>query len=681
MSRAFPAAPLARAAESARRLFSFDAMWALLEAGDSCYHLSFAGEPEEAAIRVPAEQAPRFLRPERPHALDDVPAALDSETPVGRALARRELRSLLVVPISGGHLGFGSRSTAAFQADEERFAEAIGSLLSASLEQSLALSREREARERLEIVSSLPRIVASTLDIRDVFHQVSEITKAAVPHESLGIQLVQPDRKTIVAHVVTDRLPADEWKFGMSFELNENDMVDGIVEDVWFDGPGDSGLAHVRGRLFLERAGPEGVAVDVAIDAHRSRLVRDHGFHSFLRTVLRRGGEKIGSLVFASTRPSQYRVEQFEIAHRIADQVSMALAHRHLAEEAERAAEARARAAMLEDRVQELVAEAEEREGFHRCVGESAAWKEVLKQAARVAATDTTVLLTGESGTGKEVVARFIHRGSPRSKGPLVAVNCAALPEQLLESELFGYERGAFTGALQAKPGRIEQAARGVLFLDEIGEMSLALQAKLLRVLQEREFQRLGGTRTLRADIRVVAATNRDLVGAMKRGEFREDLFYRLRVFEIRLPPLRERREDVLPLTEAFLADLEKTLGQRTAGLSREAREILLSYDWPGNIRELRNALERAMILCDGGLITAEQLPLGIGEAPRAPAGGAAGAGVSVVNLEIMERELIERALLQAGNNKSKAARLLGLSRAQLYFRLEKYGFVEASDS
>jgi transcriptional regulator with PAS, ATPase and Fis domain len=349
------------------------------------------------------------------------------------------------------------------------------------------------------------------------------------------------------------------------------------------------------------------------------------------------------------------------------------VSHRHLAEEAERAAEARARAAMLEDRVQELVQQAEEREGFHRVVGESPNWKDVLLQATRVATTDTTVLLTGESGTGKEVVARFIHRGSPRANGPLVAVNCAALPEQLLESELFGYERGAFSGALAPKPGRIEQAARGVLFLDEIGEMSMSLQAKLLRVLQEREFQRLGGTRTLKADVRVIAATNRDLIAAMKRGEFREDLFYRLRVFEIRLPALRERRDDILPLTETFLGDLERTLGQRTAGLSREAREILLAYDWPGNIRELRNALERAVILCDGGLITGEQLPLGISDgAPglSQPAG-------PDMNVETVERDLIQKALAKAGNNKSKAARLLGLSRAQLYFRLEKYGLAE----
>jgi transcriptional regulator with PAS, ATPase and Fis domain len=258
-----------------------------------------------------------------------------------------------------------------------------------------------------------------------------------------------------------------------------------------------------------------------------------------------------------------------------------------------------------------------------------------------------------------------------------VAVNCAALPEQLLESELFGYERGAFSGAMTPKPGRIEQAARGVLFLDEIGEMSTALQAKLLRVLQEREFQRLGGTRVLRADVRVIAATNRDLHGAMRRNEFREDLFYRLCVFQIALPPLRDRRDDILPLTESFLSQFEKTLGHRTEGLSREAREILLEHDWPGNIRELRNALERAVILCDGGLITGEQLKLGGGARAAGPADAVFSGGV---NVQSNEKRLIEEALRRARNNKSKAARLLGLSRTQLYARLEKYGLAQPTD-
>src|SRR3989442_1264113 len=243
-------------------------------------------------------------------------------------------------------------------------------------------------------------------------------------------------------------------------------------------------------------------------------------------------------------------------------------------------------------------------------VGSSRPWRQVLTHAAKVAATEATVLLTGESGTGKEIIAQLIHATSRRAGGPFVALNCAALPEALLESELFGYEKGAFTGAVVARPGRLEQAAGGTLFLDEVGEMSPAVQAKFLRVLQEREFQRLGGTRMQKANVRVIAATNSDLRAALAAGEFREDLFYRLHVFAIRLPPLRERPEDIRPLLEHFVAELGPVvLGRRAAGMSREAREHFLAYGWPGNVRELRNAVERALILCEGGLINPEHLP------------------------------------------------------------------------
>src|SRR5467141_4171794 len=313
-------------------------------------------------------------------------------------------------------------------------------------------------------------------------------------------------------------------------------------------------------------------------------------------------------------------------------------------------------------------------------IGTSPSWRGVLAQAAKVAPAETTVLLTGESGTGKEVVAHLIHRGSRRAEGPFVALNCAALPEALLESELFGYEKGAFTGAVSARAGRLEQAAGGTLFLDEVGEMSPAVQAKLLRVLQEREFQRLGGTRMLKTDVRVIAATNLDLKVAMTRGAFREDLYYRLHVFAIHLAPLRDRPEDILPLLEHFVEELGPVvLGRPAAGISREAREHFLAYSWPGNVRELRNAVERALILCEGGLINPEHLPwraeasksgpLVPLAAPLGPAGGDLPA--HGVDLEGMERSFIERALKQAGQNKSKAAKLLGLSRSKLYSRME----------
>jgi len=307
-------------------------------------------------------------------------------------------------------------------------------------------------------------------------------------------------------------------------------------------------------------------------------------------------------------------------------------------------------------------------------IGTSPAWRGVMGQATKVAPAETTVLLTGESGTGKEVVAQLIHRGSRRAEGPFVALNCAALPEALLESELFGYEKGAFTGAVSARPGRLEQAAGGTLFLDEVGEMSTAVQAKVLRVLQEREFQRLGGTRTLKADVRIIAATNRDLRSAMTRGAFREDLYYRLHVFAIHLPPLRERREDILPLLEHFVRELGPVvLGRPAAGISRQARERFLAHAWPGNVRELRNAVERALILCEGGLINPEHLPWQA-EPPAAAEVRVGEFPANGVDLEAMERTLIEGALKQTGRNKAKAARLLGLSRGKLYTRMERFG-------
>jgi len=304
--------------------------------------------------------------------------------------------------------------------------------------------------------------------------------------------------------------------------------------------------------------------------------------------------------------------------------------------------------------------------GTHlRIVGESVEWRRVLRDATQVAATDTTVLITGESGTGKEVVARFIHAASPRRHRPFVALNCAALPEQLLESELFGYERGAFTSAHQAKPGQLELAAGGVLFLDEVTEMSLAAQAKFLRVLQEREFQRLGGTRLVKANIRVIAATNRDLHQAVARGAFREDLFYRLQVFDIAIPPLRDRRDDILPISEAMLQAISRSFGRPPAALTPGAREALRRHHWPGNVRELSNALERAAIRCDGSLIEAEHLALRPAERPR-------GEGSS--DLRSVERDLIVRVLEECRANKARAARRLGLTRTQLYSRIQKYG-------
>jgi DNA-binding NtrC family response regulator len=344
-----------------------------------------------------------------------------------------------------------------------------------------------------------------------------------------------------------------------------------------------------------------------------------------------------------------------------ADADLIAAIEQGLAHSERQLAEVRGRTERLDARIKSVAVS----DGARQAIGQSAEWKDVLRKATQVAATETTVLLEGESGTGKEVVARFIHRASPRKAGPFVAINCAALPDHLLESELFGYERGAFTGAQQPKPGQIELASGGVLFLDEVTEMSAAAQAKLLRVLQEREFQRLGGTRLLKAHVRVIAATNRDLRDAVTRGAFREDLYYRLGVFDIHLPPLRERVRDIPLLAETFLTEIDRAAGRPPSELTDDATDALLKYGWPGNVRELRNVLERAAILCEGGLITPRHLSLHA--EPIAPS------SAPTADLRAAERRAIEKALRETDGNKAKTARRLGLTRTQLYVRLRKY--------
>ncbi len=300
-------------------------------------------------------------------------------------------------------------------------------------------------------------------------------------------------------------------------------------------------------------------------------------------------------------------------------------------------------------------------------VGTSPAMMEVRRLVQSLARSDAAVMIRGESGTGKEVVARALHRSSGRSSGPFIAVNCAAIPDTLLESELFGYEKGAFTGAVRSKAGHFRIADRGTLFLDEIGDLPAALQAKLLRVLESQSFTPLGGVKEVHVDVRLVSATHQVLEEDIASGRFRQDLFYRLNVFPIVIPPLRERREDIADLARHFLADW----GRAPADLADDALARLAAHDWPGNVRELRNVLERAVILRPEGRIGTADIMI----APeRVGAAVSAAGGSGTLNLEEAERELIVRALAATGGNKSEAARLLGITRRALYGRLERYG-------
>src|SRR5579884_934957 len=303
----------------------------------------------------------------------------------------------------------------------------------------------------------------------------------------------------------------------------------------------------------------------------------------------------------------------------------------------------------------------------YRLVGSSPAMRKVVALIEKVAATDSTVLVRGASGTGKELVARALHTNSPRRTRPLVTINCAALQENLLESELFGHEKGAFTGAVAAKPGLVEVAEGGTLFIDEIGEMAPGLQAKLLRVLEDGHYRRVGGTREMNADVRVVAATNRDLSEEIKNGRFREDLFYRLNVVSIHLPPLRERRSDIPELIEHFLTT--RPIGPLRSRVDAEVMKALMAYSWPGNVRELANVLERAQILAENHIITPEDLPENI--ASTAPMAEEAAGDPN--HLSEVERRHVRNILQQEKGNKVHAARILGISRRSLYRLIEKY--------
>jgi DNA-binding NtrC family response regulator len=313
-------------------------------------------------------------------------------------------------------------------------------------------------------------------------------------------------------------------------------------------------------------------------------------------------------------------------------------------------------------------------------IGNSPAWIEIFKNIGRVAATDVGVLLLGESGTGKEVVARTIHENSARSRRPLIILNCAALPPELLESELFGHERGAFTGAIAQKRGKFEAADGGTIFLDEIGELPLSLQPKLLRVLQEHTFERVGGTASIHADVRVIAATNRPLEDDVEQKTFRADLFYRFKAFTVRLPPLRERQSDILPLAEYFLGRYAKRNRAAATGLAADAIEALQGYSFPGNVRELEHLIERAAVKAGGRVITAEQIHEELAKAKTTAPGAfdvQAATGLPFHEaVGIWERHLIEMALNASHVNKSNAARRLGIHRRLLYEKLAQLGML-----
>jgi formate hydrogenlyase transcriptional activator len=400
--------------------------------------------------------------------------------------------------------------------------------------------------------------------------------------------------------------------------------------------------------------------------------VRQHGVESYCWLPLTTARRRLGALVFACKQPAAYDVANVEFLQQVANQVAVAVENALAFEKIEAAFQ---EIEALKDKLarENAYLEEEVRTGHHfdEIVGESAALGRVLKQVETVAPTASTVLIRGETGTGKELIARALHELSPRQGHTFVKLNCAAIPTGLLESELFGHEKGAFTGAISPKVGRFELADKGTLFLDEAGDIPLELQPKLLRVLQEQEFERLGGTKTIKVDVRLVAATHRDLSAMVADGRFREDLYYRLNVFPVVLPPLRERRDDIPRLVRHFTQRFARRMGRRIETIPSAVMDALVHYPWPGNVRELQNIIERAVILSPGPSL---QIPRGDLELAATQSAVPTDAAVT---LSDVEREHIVSALRATGGvvggPKGAAARL-GMKRSLLYWKMKKLG-------
>jgi transcriptional regulator with GAF, ATPase, and Fis domain len=577
-------------------------------------------------------------------------------------VAQAGLRAWMALPLMGVERVIGALIVGNTVPDvytEAHFATGrqIADLIGPVIENIVLLHTERRRRQRLRVVPEVARVLGTSLNVAEIFDRLAAAVRPVLDFDIMATSFVEsasiePWLRVADGRPVPER--ADRFEdFSFTARLLSGEPV-----------------------LMRECASE----LDATFPADR-RVLED-GIRSFVAVPLIFGG-KVGALLgFAKRQPDWFDVSDLEVVEGIAQHVVVAIHHQRLAEEQRRLAIVEGRAQELERRVERLRGVLSEPYGFGRIHGQAPSLREALERAAQVAPQETPVLLTGESGTGKELVAQAIHYASRRADGPCLAINCAALPDTLIESELFGHERGAFTGADRQKPGRFELAAGGTLFLDEIGELAAAVQAKLLRVLQEHEFQRVGGTATLKADFRLIVATNRNLTDAMAHGQFREDLYYRLSVFPIHLPPLRERGEDVVLLAQEFVRRLGEQMGKGEPGLSRDARELLMTYPWPGNIRELQNAIERALIVSDGGLITAAQLGLTL---PQLPSVEASLPGVPTpsrvtshhaaqATLQELERHAIADALAKAKGNKTAAAATLGITRMQLYTKLKRLG-------
>jgi len=576
-------------------------------------------------------------------------------------LQDRGVFSVCVVPVTTalrrvGALAFGSRMAAAYSEIDVIFLQQVARQVAVAVDNALNFEQAQSGqqqlekeRDRLGLLLDVTNTIVSSLDLHELLNAVSSSLKRLVPHEYASLSLYDPE---------TQRLQIHALDFPVSKGL--------LKEGLWVPVEGSpTGRAIMSGKpILITRADIAQFGSDIA------RRILDEGLKSAYCLPLISHGRPLGTLVVASLREENFPERDAELLRHIANQIAIAvenaLAFRRMAD----------RAQTLREEKLYLQDEIRTEYNFEEIIGDSVTLRRILEELQTVAPTDSTILILGETGTGKELIARAIHHLSARRERTLVKVNCAAIPTGLLESELFGHEKGAFTGAIAQRIGRFELAHRGTIFLDEVGDIPLELQPKLLRVLQEQEFERLGSVRTTRVDVRVVAATNVDLAQKVAANQFRSDLYYRLNVFPIMIPPLRERKEDIPLLVRYFAQKYARRMKKPIDAIPMKAMAALIEYHWPGNVRELENFIERSVILSHGAEL---QIPLaelrGRLNLPATVSPDASSAGIAT--LEHAEREHIIRALREAewivGGPKGAANRL-GMKRTTLQSRIKKLG-------
>src|SRR5438128_4185547 len=619
--------------------------------------------PSSLDARIPVDVATlsEHIDVKQPLVLDDT-SSTDIDHKVRFFAKSLGTRSLLVVPVVLdeevlGLIGLHHTRAPRHWSDEEvAFLVSIATQLAIAYQYTRIYTDKKREAETTKALLEIANALNARSDFGEVTSAVMERTLALLAADYCALGVLDSDEKRIslaafraAPHAITDRVRGLIESHGQSLDITEYPAMVDV-------------LSQGKTLKLLETDLPLPLrAMFNAILGGRAALV----------APVRIGSHTFGLLGLVWSEPrDQFKDHEIALVEGIADQIGTALERDHLAAE-----------------VMRLKSVLHERYGEDRIIGQAPAIRRAIELALSVADTQTSVMIQGESGTGKELIANLIHLNSGRENKPYVKLNCGAIPETLIESELFGHEKGAFTDARARRRGRFEEASGGTLFLDEVGEMSLAAQVRLLRVLQDGEFTRVGGNEPLKADVRIIAASNVDLEKAVDDGTFRRDLFYRLSVFPISLPPLRERREDIHPLVIHFLEHHKQRTGRFISGISKEALRALVSYDWPGNVRELENAIERAVIIAAGRQIALDDLQTAIGNVvagrevmARAERAQAASEGrTTALEIELpssmddIERRAIQATLDYTSGDKTRAARLLNIGRKTIYRKLEQY--------